>query len=62
MNFVLKETPLGPHDVSLLAWCLSYRESTKRSKERQGPHSVILIFIIGGWVWGAIFDSYVSVT
>ena len=41
MNFVLKETPLGPHDVSLLAWYLSYRESTKRRKERQGPHSVI---------------------
>lgn len=41
MNFVLKETPLGPHHVSLLAWCLSDRESTKRRKERQGPHSVI---------------------
>ena len=52
MNFVLKETALGPHHVSLLAWCLSYRELTKRSKERQGPHSVILIFIIGAWGWG----------
>ena len=38
---VCGEATLGPHDVSLLAWCLSYRESTKRSKERQGPHSVI---------------------
>ena len=59
MNFVLKETPLGPHDVSRLAWCLSYRESTKRSKERQGPHSVI--FYNWGVGLGAIFDSYLSV-
>ena len=33
----VRHTPLGLHYVSFLERCPSYRASTKRSNERQGP-------------------------
>ena len=49
MNFVLKETPLGPHDVSLLAWCLL---ESQLKGEKKGRDLIQLYFIAGGWGLG----------